>query len=160
MRLPGTTAAAVAALMHRSANVRAAAAEELGESGDLTAIAPLIAAFGDPEGRVSGFAARSLSAFGAQAVPPLAATLSDPKRVYWASLAIRYIGPPAVPALQQRVLTGDDRGALAAAALLGDLGDARAVGTLKQALARRSNADFQFAASSSLQRLQGSAAPS
>jgi HEAT repeat protein len=144
-------------LKHPSANVRAAAAAALGESGDPSVVAPLIGTFTDKDGRVSGFAARSISAFGAKAVPALVAALSDPARVYWASLAITYVGPVAVPTLQQKVLAGDAGSALASAKLLGDLSDPRALPTLKEAMAKRSNPDFNFIAESSIQRLSGGA---
>jgi HEAT repeat protein len=154
---PQATQVAVAALHHVADNVREAAAETLGDSGDPSVIGPLVSSFADKNGRVAGFAARALSGLGEKAVPQLVAALSDPQRVYWSSLAIRYIGMPALPALQQKVLQGDPRGALAAATLLGDLGSDRAIATLKQAIAQRKDPDFQFGASSSLQRLTGGA---
>lgn len=155
LRLPQATQVAVSLLRHPAANVREAAADALAESRSPEVISPLIASFEDTDGRVSGFAARSVSAFGEQAVPQLVAALSSPKRVYWASMAIRYIGPPAFAALQQQVATGQAQGALHAASLLGSLGDARAIDTLKAALAKRPDPDFQFTANSSIDRLSG-----
>lgn len=159
LRIPRATQVAVSLLKHPAANVREAAAASLGDCGDPTVIAPLIAQFADPEGRVAEFAAGSVSAFGATAVPPLVKALSDPKRVYFATSAIRYIGAPAVPALQNELASGDPQGARAAAALLGDLGDVRAIPALRQALDKRPDPDFQFAASSSIQRLSGASSP-
>jgi HEAT repeat protein len=155
IRVPAATAVAVEGLRHPAPNVREAAAAALADSGDPSVVAPLIASFTDTDGRVAGFAARSISAYGTRAIPPLVAALSDPARVYWASLAIGYIGPAAVPALQEKVLHGDARGALAAAKLLGDMSDPRAVSTLKEAMSRRNDPDFAFAAQSSIQRLGG-----
>jgi HEAT repeat protein len=157
MRIPGATQVAIGGLRHQSENVRESAAAGLADCADPAAIAPLISAFADKDGRVAGFAARSLSAFGSTAVAPLVAALSDANRVYWASMAIGYVGQAAIPALQQKVLTGDPAGARAAATLLGELGDPRAIETLQTALARRSDPDFQFAAGSSIQRLGGQA---
>lgn len=172
LRLPEATRVAIRNLKHPADAVREAAAASLGDSGDPAVIAPLIESFEDRDGRVGGLAARSLSLLGARAVPALVEALDNPRRVYWASLAIRYIGPPAVPALMERVrryarrtgrgesLSEGERGAArAAAALLGDLGDTRAIAALQEALAAKPDPDFTFAASSSLQRLAGGRAP-
>lgn len=155
LRIPKATQVAVSLLKHPAANVREAAAASLGDSGDPSVIGPLVAQFSDNEGRVAEFAAGSVSAFGAAAVPSLVKALSDPRRVYFASSAIRYIGPPAVPALERELAGGSAQGARAAAALLGDLGDVRAIPALRQALDKRADPDFQFAANSSIQRLSG-----
>jgi HEAT repeat protein len=156
LRIPAATQVAVAALKHPSANVREAAAASLGDSGDPAVIGPLVESFGDAEGRVAGFAARSLAQPGAKAVPQLVKALSDPKRVYWAALVIRsYVGQPAVPALKQKVLDGDPHGARAAATLLGELGDDGAIPALRQAMAKRTDPEFRFAAENSIERLSG-----
>jgi len=157
IRVPEATAVAVAALKHPSANVREAAAASLGESGSPSVIPSLVASFDDASGRVAGFAARSVSAFGKEAVPQLVNALSDPKRIYWASTAITYVGQDALPALEQKVLSGDPTAALAAARLLGDLGNPQVVPTLKQALSQRQDPDFAFAANNSILRLGGGA---
>jgi HEAT repeat protein len=158
LKVPAATQVAIGGLKHASNNVREAAAASLGESGDPSVIAPLINSFVDKNGRVAGFAATSVSALGAKAVPQLVTALSDPARVYWASRALGYVGAPAVQPLRQALLSGSPAGALAAANLLGDLGDAGAIDMLKQALATRPDPDFQFAASSSIQRLSGGSA--
>jgi HEAT repeat protein len=183
LRIPSANQVAVKNLAHGADNVREAAASALGESGNPAAIAPLVARFDDTNGRVAEFAARSiatlaaggapagtgesgappaggsLSPVGQQAVAQLVAALSNPTRVYYATRAILYIGPATVPALQNTLLNGNDQGALAAATLLGDLGDPAAIDPLKKALEKRKSPDFQFAASSSIQRLGGQVAP-
>ncbi len=155
MRVAAATQVAIAALQHRADNVREAAAETLDECGDPAAIAPLIAAFRDRDGRVAGFASRSLSAFGIRAVAPLTAALSGRTTVYWASLALSFIGMPAAPALRSLLESPDTMGARAAASLLGDLGDTAAMPALARVLRGKPHPDVQFAAASSLQRLDG-----
>jgi HEAT repeat protein len=157
MRSAAAVDTAVAALTHPKSTVREAAAEGLALSGDPRVIAPLIARFGDPEGRVSARAARSLAAFGDRAVGPLIQALAGERSAYWAAQAIGYIGPVARAPLERKIMeTSDRRAAIAAAALLGELRDPRAVPVLVKARDRSQDPDFRFAAHNSILRLGGS----
>lgn len=155
IRTPEAVAGAIAGLRHPASNVREAAALALGDSGSPRAIAPLIAAFRDTNGRVSGFAARSLSSLGAAALRPLAAALDEPDMGYWASLALTYAGRSSAPVLLEVVRSGRPAGARAAAGLLGELGDSGAIAVLEAEMRRRVDPDFQFIASNTIQRLGG-----
>ncbi|MCC7566068.1 MAG: HEAT repeat domain-containing protein [Methanomicrobiaceae archaeon] len=117
---------------------RQRAALALGDMGGEQAIAPLIHALGDPVASVRESAADSLALLGEPAVSPLIEILTDPER------AGEYHGPgetrPARSAggeivggdLSREARSGFRR--MYAAAILGEIGDARAIDPLISAL--------------------------
>jgi len=93
-------------LSHEDARVRAAAAWNLGKSGEEEAVQPLIGALRDEDANVRE----------------------------WAVLGLVRIGRPAVPALCSTLNEGNESAAWQAAAALGLIGDANASRPLREAL--------------------------
>ena len=125
------------ALRSRSWDVRWAAAEALGEMGDLRAVAPLLAALQDEDWRVRWAAAEALGRIGEPAVEPLLAALQDEDEdVRRAAVeALGKIGDPgAVASLSAALQDKDWRVRQAAAEALGEMGDPRAAAPLSAAL--------------------------
>jgi HEAT repeat protein len=153
--------AAVQALTDADPTVRASAAEALGTLGEQASPAVVKAVAArftdrDPSGQVQAAAARALAAFREHALPTLMAafTSRDSVEVYWAGQALPLLGPLALKPLVQVVLHADPESARRAARLLGDLGDPEATAALLRARKqRRNDPEFQFAATTALQRL-------
>lgn len=102
---------------HDSA-VRALAARDLGEAGDLAALPALLDALCDPAVTVRALAAEALGALGdAHAVPPLLQALHDAhEEVRWSvARALQHLGPSALPGLMA-ALRGTDQAMKQAAA--------------------------------------------
>ena len=141
--------------------IRLTAIEALGEIGDPRAVEPLIAALQDGSWGVRSYAAAALGAIGdARAVKPLTALIRDSKKVVRkaAAEALSKIGPSSDPeslawylvALEQwdRVVSlGEaavepliaalENGEIDAARVLGEIGSARATGSLVSVLKDR-----------------------
>jgi hypothetical protein len=129
-------------LSHTDEEIRAIAAEVLGEIGDARAVEPLIAALGDAE---AGVRANTAAALGwisdARAVEPLVASMRDAEakvRIY-AAVALGQIGEPAVGSLIAALRDADEGVRVRAAEVLGRIGDARAVAPLISLLADNTN---------------------
>ncbi len=105
-------------------DVRRLAAEALGQLGDTRAVDPLVRALKDEDSRVRMSAARALDKL--QWTPQ-----TEDQLVYWIANQnwdrIATIGKPAVEPLLARLLDKDQKVQMAAAEMLGQLGDARAV---------------------------------
>jgi HEAT repeat protein len=136
--------------------VRKAAAEALGKIGDARAVEPLIAALRDIDCDVHWRSADALGQIGdARAVKPLIATLKSPYGIVFqaAARALLQIKTPAVEPLIS-ALSDISSMAVAAAQLLGRIGDARAVEPLIAAL-RDSNSDVRHYAAEALGKIGG-----
>ena len=110
------------------------AAKALGRIGG-PALAPLIVALMDQREAVRQAAAGALGQIGdSRAVAPLIVALKDP-RSYWAAAnALGRIGTPAIEPLSIALKDQDVNVRQAAAAALGQMGDARVIGPLISAL--------------------------
>jgi hypothetical protein len=163
---PAAQAAARAALKDPDANVRIAAATSLRQRPDPSSTEALIAAFDDPDGRVGDAAAETLAAIGQTrrgktAIPRLVASLdmsTNPARAYYASRALHLLGGDSVARLVEALRNPDADIASAAARILGDLGNAAAVGPLQAAAASSSSPEVRWAAKRSARQLGGAQA--
>lgn len=123
---------------------------------DQAAIAPLLRALGDQNGRVASLASQSLSRIGEPVVGALVTRLSGSSDTvaYYASQALAAIGTPAVAPLVS-VAQNNRPGARWAAVALGQIGDAGAAPAL-EALSRSSDADAAYAAGIALNKVRPS----
>ncbi|MBI3608153.1 MAG: HEAT repeat domain-containing protein [Nitrospirae bacterium] len=109
---PRVRAALLGALRDADAEVRARAAQALGQIGYVGAVVPLADALSDTAWFVRLRAARALGLLGhAGAIRPLVAALTDESWQVRAAAgeALRRLGDPAVPALADCLLTSRDR---------------------------------------------------
>lgn len=140
--------------------VREAAARSVGDilvakkAADASALAPLLSALGDKDGRVAEAATRQLGRLDGAAVGPLTAKLAstDDTVAYRASEALDAIGRSAVPDLLPVAQPGKP-GARWAAVTLGQIGDPRAASAL-EALKSSPEPDTAYAASAALAKVQ------
>lgn len=155
---PAAQSAALAALKDKDANVRVAAATTLRQRPSPGSTEALIAAFDDPDGRVSDAAAETLTAIGKPAIPRLVASLdmsTNPARAYYANRALHLLASDSVGPLIQALRNPDPDVAAAAARILGDLGNAQAVGPLRTAAASSTSPEVRWAAERSARQLGG-----
>lgn len=121
----------IAALKDEREEVREAAAQALGRIGDARAVGPLIAALKDASWEVQKGAAEALGQIGGlRAVEALIAAIKEKNGWYTGEEALKRINSPAVEPL---ILALPDI-PIVAAAILGTIGDGRAVEPLIAAL--------------------------
>jgi HEAT repeat protein len=118
------------------------------------ALAPLLKALSDPDGRVAQDAVVQLGRLGSAPVKPLVALLSsaDDTVAYYASQALIAIQRPAVDDLLSVAQEGKP-GARWAAVTLGEIGDPRAIPALEN-LSKSSDPDTAFVAGRALAKVQ------
>ena len=134
----------VEALGDTDMSVRASAARALGWRDNLTAIEPLVGALGDDDWHVVDAAVEGLGEVGVGAIARLVGVLAEPDRdptvQYQVARALAAMGRPAVPELI-RTLSRPEPGVQKwCAVALGEIGDASAVGALRE-LAESSDSD-------------------
>jgi HEAT repeat protein len=137
--------------------MRADAAYELGFTGDPQAEEALLQALDDKEEKVRRLAADALARLGAEgSLPRLVERLGDPSSSVReaAAASVRSFGPRAIPALLPVIQRGAGKKkaaprVLGAAALLGDVGDDRAIEPLG-ALLREGPPEARLAAAKAL----------
>ncbi|HYR86514.1 MAG TPA: HEAT repeat domain-containing protein [Terriglobia bacterium] len=131
LRDPGTVPALIESLGDPQRNVRLRATEALREMADARAVAPLIAALDDSDESVVQEAVGALGKLGDErAVAPLVARLGESS--YSIKSALNTIGGPAVDALTARLHDPDKTVRNAAAEVLGEIRDTRAIEPLRQ----------------------------
>lgn len=103
---------------------------------DPRAIAPLIACFASPVYEVANRAAGKLGHFGADAIPPLIATMSTTNEsfFFYVACALRWIGAPAVPALLDALRHSPDENIRAGAADVLDSPEVAKIAGVREAL--------------------------
>jgi len=143
----------ISALKDRAAAMRNAAAEALGRIGDPRAASPLVALYRkDPQANQAAGAA--LLQIGAPAAPPLVAILEEPGsaetlRHAAAGLLVQIGAPSVVPLI---AALPNDHARTMVAAVLGDIGDRRAIEPLIATLSD-SQRDVRLAAATALSKL-------
>jgi HEAT repeat protein len=112
---------------YSSADLRQVTAVALGQIGDARAVEALVDALKDKERNVREAAAEALVRIGAPAIPSLIAAAQDPAVRGDVVKALGQIGAPAVEPLIAALKDGDESVRDAAAVVLGQAGDPRAV---------------------------------
>jgi HEAT repeat protein len=131
-----------------------AALPPLADGTSPAALAPLLKALADPDGRVAQSAIVQLGRLGSAPVKPLVALLASPNDTvaYYASQALIAIQRPAVDDLLPVAHEGKP-GARWAAVTLGEIGDQRAIPALED-LSKSTDPDTAFAASQALAKVR------
>lgn len=149
LRDPGTVPALIQSLGDPQRNVRLRAVEALAEIRDTRAVAPLIALLDDSD---EGVVHEATSALGRladeRAVAPLAARLGPSK--YSIAYALKEIGAPAVEAMITKLHDPDQNVREAAAGVLREIRDTRAIEPLGQLMAREPAGDVRRTAAYAL----------
>jgi HEAT repeat protein len=124
------------------------AVQSLGRSGDPRAVEPLIGVLLSSKREMQVLAARALAKLGAPSVRPLVRLLGQEQGEVWplASAALVMVGYAAIPVLLGALREENENQQLLIIGILGQIGDARAVESLTDALASENSAIYTAAA--------------